>query len=94
MVESSEAVFYNGTSRKEGAMPIHGRKGLIVGLILISVTGAGFSLSGCAAEPKPPTRAQEQEMRRDSDRFFEKMKQEERAQEERAKDKGPGEPMR
>lgn len=73
-------------------MPSHGHK-LIMGLILtVSLAGAGWSASGCSSEPKPPTRAQEQEMRRDSDRFFEKMKQEERAHEERAKDKGAGAP--
>lgn len=65
-------------------MPTQGRKGTTVWLILTAAaTGMWLSVAGCAADPKPPTRAQEQEMRRDSDRFFEKMKQE-----ERARDKG------
>lgn len=71
-------------------MPTHGRRELIVGLVLtMSVTAGWLSVSGCAADPKPPTRAQEQDIRRDSDRFFEKMKQE-----ERVKDKGASEPTR
>jgi hypothetical protein len=63
--------------------------GWIAGLMVAALAaGTGLSLSGCATEPKPPTRAEEQQMRRDSDRFFEKMKQEERAQEERTKGSG------
>jgi hypothetical protein len=74
-------------------MPMQRHTGLIAGvMVAVSLAGVGLSASGCSSEPKPPTRAQEQEMRRDSDRFFEKMKQEERAHEERAKDKGAGAP--
>mgnify|MGYP001613399289 FL=1 len=41
--------------------------------------GAGVTLFGCANEqPKPPTKEAQQQIRSDSDRFFEKMKQEER----------------
>jgi hypothetical protein len=60
-------------------MPTQGRNKTTVWVLLtIAATGMWLSVTACATEPTPPTRAQEQEIRRDSDRFFEKMKQEER----------------
>jgi hypothetical protein len=52
-------------------------------LCLALVLG-GFSLLGCASDPTPASSRTTQEVKGDSDRFFEKMKQEEREQSKEA----------
>ena len=47
-------------------------------LIVISVAISGASLLGCASQTPPPPERSTSEIKRDADRAFEKMKQEER----------------
>jgi len=54
------------------------RSPLVVALIIISA----YSFTGCASDAPPPPDRSSQEIKSDSDRMFEKLKQEER---ERAK---------
>jgi hypothetical protein len=53
-------------------------------LVAVTVVAGACSVPGCASEP-PPSRSN-QEIKTDSDRMFEKMKQDER---ERNKEPGP-----
>jgi len=47
-------------------------------LIVMSVAISGASLFGCASQTPPPPERSTSEIKRDADRAFEKMKQEER----------------
>lgn len=66
------------------------RQGIHMVRIVMIVMVFGWLWSpGCASEgPKPPARPVQQEIKSDSDRFFEKMKQE-----ERVRDKGGERPI-
>lgn len=53
-------------------------RGQRVLLLAVAIVIGGVTLAGCAADPSGPPSPSQKETRSNSDRFFDKMKQEER----------------